>query len=158
VYAKLLAYKDEFEVARLYSSPDFLSKIESEFEGDVTLRFNLAPPLLSRNDALTGRPAKREFGPWLLPLLRMLARLRALRGTPLDPFGYTGERRLERKLIADYESWMEDIAERLSPARHAAALELLRLPATVRGFGPVKRASIDAIAGRAAELHARLLD
>ena len=157
-YAVLLAYKDEYEVARLYSSRDFLSRIESEFEGEFTLRFNLSPPLLSRTDPLTGRPAKREFGQWMLPLFRILARLRGLRGTVVDIFGYTAERRLERQLIADYESWMTEIIENLTPDGHAVACELLRLPETIRGFGPVKRTSIEAAAARAAELRARFLD
>ena len=98
---KLMAYKDEYEVARLYCDPAFKQKLDEQFEGDYSLRFNLAPPLLARKDKLTGRPGKMEFGPWLLPLFGLLKRLRFLRGTPFDPFGRTPERKMERELISE---------------------------------------------------------
>jgi len=156
-YARVLAYKDEYEVARLYSSPAFRSTIAAEFEGDIRLQFNLAPPLLSRTDTLTGRPAKREFGPWVLPVFGLLARLRGLRGTWLDPFGYTAERRQERQLIATYEDWMEQVISNLDEDNHAAAVELLGLPGTMRGFGPVKVAAVDVAMDRAEGLRTQLL-
>jgi len=157
-YSRLLAYKDEYEVARQYSSAEFLAAIDTEFEGDFTLSFNLAPPLLSRTDSMTGRPAKREFGQWMLPVFRLLARMRRLRGSAADIFGYTAERRQERRLIVDYESWMADVAERLTPANHALALELLQVPESIRGFGPVKLENIATAMSRARELRAGLID
>lgn len=157
-YAKVLAYKDEYEVARLYSSPGFRARIESEFEGDVRLSFNLSPPLLSRNDELTGRPAKYEVGSWILPGLRLLARLRGLRGSALDPFGYTAERKLERQLISSYEDWIRQVVDVLSPEKHAVAVELLGLPHAIRGFGPLKVDSIATAMDRAEDLLARLAD
>ena len=114
-YHKLLAYKDEYEVARLYSDPQFRKQLQDSFDGDYKLGVHLAPPLLSRVDPATGEPRKREFGPWIFPVLRALARLKGLRGTPFDPFGYTAERRMERRLIADYEREVEELLRRLTP-------------------------------------------
>jgi len=135
---KLMAYKDEYEVARLHADPAFHERLREQFEGDWTLRFHLAPPLLSRVDPKTGRPAKREFGPWMLPALRLLARMKFLRGTPLDPFGYSAERRTERALITEYEGLLDELTTRLDPGNHAQAVALARLPEQIRGYGPVK--------------------
>jgi indolepyruvate ferredoxin oxidoreductase len=151
-YSKLLAYKDEYEIARLYSSPRFLKQIENEFEGDLRIAFNLAPPLISKIDPLTGRPAKREFGAWMLPLFHLLARIRRLRGTPFDIFGYSEERRLERRLIRDYEIQLEAILSSLTKANHHSAVELASLPEKIRGFGLVKQRNIDAVAERSRQL------
>ena len=104
---KLMAYKDEYEVARLYSAPAFRESLDSRFTGDYTIKMQLAPPLLSRPDPATGRVKKREFGPWVFGLFKVLARLKSLRGTPLDVFGYTAERRLERQLVKQYRETME---------------------------------------------------
>ena len=155
-YHKLLAYKDEYEVARLLSAPEFLAGLAREFEGAFRPRFHLAPPLLARPDAETGRPTKRAFGPWILPLLRLLARLKGLRGTPLDPFAHTAERRRERALIADYEADMAAILASLTPANHGVAVELARVPESIRGYGPVKTASIEAVRERAEALRGLL--
>ncbi len=142
-YAKLLAYKDEYEVARLYTDGAFQQKLEQEFEGSYRLKLHLAPPLLARPDPLTGHPQKQAFGGvWVLPLFRLLAGLKGLRGTALDPFGRTGERRAERALIAEYENLLSEIATGLSPANHASALELAALPEQIRGYGHVKAASM----------------
>ncbi len=151
-YAKLLAYKDEYEIARLYSSDDFVERVQAEFDGDYRLAFNFAPPLLARPDPLTGRPRKTEFGPWVRPVLRVLASLRGLRGGAADIFGYTAERRLERQLIADYEAWMRAVIDHTTPERYGLAIELLQLPDAIRGFGPLK---IDS--AKAAQLEAQRL-
>jgi indolepyruvate ferredoxin oxidoreductase len=151
-YFKLLAYKDEYEVARLQSDPAFLAEIAEQFEGEYRLEFNLAPPLLARPDPNTGRPAKRTFGPWLLPVFRLLARLRRLRGTPLDIFGYSAERKLERRLIAEYEQRIEELIAGLDSQRHAAAVALAALPEQIRGYGPVKEAHLAKARAREAEL------
>ena len=153
---KLMAYKDEYEVARLYSDPAFLAGLEARFEGDYRLRFNLAPPLLARRDPHTGEPRKREFGPWMLTAFRLLAPLRRLRGTPLDLFGYTAERRRERADIADYEALVERLLPRLGEADYATLRELLELPLQLRGFGHVKDRNRAQLAVRRQRLLARL--
>ncbi|MFT3802559.1 MAG: indolepyruvate ferredoxin oxidoreductase family protein [Burkholderiaceae bacterium] len=142
---KLMAYKDEYEVARLHADPAFQRKLAEQFEGDYTLRFHLAPPLLSRVDPKTGRPRKRSFGPWILPVFRVLAHGRRLRGTPFDVFGHTEERRLERQLIRDYRALVDEIVTRLTRDNHAACVSLARLPDGIRGYGLVKDASIERV-------------
>jgi indolepyruvate ferredoxin oxidoreductase len=148
-YHKLLAYKDEFEVARLHLQT--LDKARAEFDGDFTPRFHLAPPLLSRVGS-DGRPKKRAFGPSMLRGFALLAKLKPLRGTPLDPFGYTAERRMERALIREYERLIPQLLNGLTPANHAIAVELAELPLSIRGFGPVKHRNAEAAAKRRAEL------
>ena len=148
-YHKLLAYKDEYEVARLLlSSRD---KARQEFDGDFKMSFHLAPPMLARKGA-DGRPQKREFGPWLERPLRVLARLKGLRGTPFDPFGYTAERRMERALIKQYQSDMAEVEKHLSPDTLDIAVALAELPLKIRGFGPVKAANEAKAAKRREEL------
>ncbi len=139
---KLMAYKDEYEVARLYTAPEFREKLERQFEGSYTLRFNLAPPLLSRRDKSTGHPRKIEFGAWILPLFRLLAYCRPLRGTALDVFGYTDERKMERRLIADFEAMILTMATELDPDKRGLFMEAAALPTTIRGYGHVKMESI----------------
>jgi indolepyruvate ferredoxin oxidoreductase len=136
-YFKLMTYKDEYEVARLYTDGRFEQKLAAQFDGDYKLVFNLAPPLLARRNA-KGELVKREFGPWMFSAFRLLARFRRLRGTPLDPFGRTAERRMERQLIADYESLLERILAGLDRQRLDIAVQLASLPEQIRGFGHVK--------------------
>ena len=143
-YFKLLAYKDEYEVARLYSDGSFRERLEQSFEGDYTLQFHLAPPLLARADPHTGEPRKKAYGAWMMKVFARLAKLKPLRGTALDVFGYTAERRMERELIRDYERTMAALLEALSPDNHALAVELAALPDQIRGFGHVKRKSVQA--------------
>ncbi|MBW7901127.1 MAG: indolepyruvate ferredoxin oxidoreductase family protein [Rhodocyclaceae bacterium] len=157
-YFKLLAIKDEYEVARLYADPEFMRRIDETFAGDYRLVFHLAPPLLAKTDPHTGHPQKRSYGPWMLRAFRLLAKLRFLRGTALDLFGKTAERRMERQLVADYEADVRLILDRLAPATHADALALAGLPARIRGFGHVKAASVVAVAGERARLRAALAD
>ena len=153
---KLMAYKDEYEVARLYTETDFLKRIGDRFEGPYELNFHLAPPLLGERDPETGHLRKRSFGAWMLPVFRALAKLRRLRGTPFDVFGRTPERRLERQLIGDYEALLDEILACLSPANHAIAVEIAGLPLEVRGFGHVKEANFARVKGREARLLSRL--
>jgi indolepyruvate ferredoxin oxidoreductase len=148
----LMAYKDEYEVARLYSDGAFLKKLQRQFDGDFTLEYHLAPPLLARRDPATGEPRKRAFGPWIGKMFKLLARLRPLRGTPLDIFGYTQERRMERRLIADYEAVLHELAASLTPDNHALAVEIASLPAKVRGFGHVKAKNAETAKACEAEL------
>jgi indolepyruvate ferredoxin oxidoreductase len=137
VYARLLAYKDEYEVARLYTDPAFRAELQAQFDGNYRISFNLAPPFLKGLDA-NGRPKKRQFGRWMLPVFGMLAAMKGLRGTAFDPFGRTAERRMERQLIADYEALVEKVLTGFRPERLEAAVALLSLYGEIRGFGPVK--------------------
>jgi indolepyruvate ferredoxin oxidoreductase len=138
---RLMAIKDEYEVARLYTDGSFEKQLKAEFASWGRLEFHLAPPLIARRDKRTGHLKKRSFGPWMMPAFKMLARLRRLRGTWLDPFGRTAERRWERKLLADYETVLDTIVGRLTPASHQAALALAAYPRKIRGFGHVKEAN-----------------
>jgi len=149
---KLMAYKDEYEVARLYTSGDFARKLNRQFEGDLKLKFHLAPPLLARRHPETGQLIKREFGAWVLPVFRLLARFKGLRGTAFDIFGRTAERRRERQLIAEYEATLDALIADLDTENHQLAVEIARLPAEIRGFGHVKERNITRIKAREAEL------
>lgn len=150
---KLMAYKDEYEVARLYSTASFKRQLESEFEGKYRLQFHLAPPLLAKKDAHTGLPVKRRFGGWILPLFGVLSKGRKLRGTWLDVFGYNRERRMERELISDYEVLLDEIQRDLSAGNYQDAIELASLPEKIRGYGHVKLQSVQVVS----ELRASLL-
>jgi len=154
-YAKLLAYKDEYEVARLYASGDFAKRIEAMFEGDYRLVFHLAPPLLARPDPRTGEPRKMRFGPWMMTVFRLLAKLKGLRGTWLDPFGRTAERRMERELIREYEETVELLLAGLSRDNHALAVEIASLPEEIRGFGHIKAKAVAAARAKREQLLAR---
>jgi indolepyruvate ferredoxin oxidoreductase len=145
---KLMAYKDEYEVARLYAESDFLKRVADSFEGAYELNFHLAPPLLGDRDPETGHLRKRSFGPRTLWIFRILARMRGLRGTRFDIFGRTQERRAERQLIVEYQAVVEEILARLSPANHAIAVELAALPREIRGFGHVKQANLARVRAR----------
>jgi indolepyruvate ferredoxin oxidoreductase len=151
-YAKLLAYKDEYEVARLYTDGAFRARVAQQFDGDFALKVHLAPPLWAKRDPATGHLKKQAYGGWVISAFGLLAKLKGLRGTRLDPFGISAERREERKLIADYESLVDDLIAQLSPANHAAAVALASLPETIRGFGHVKDASIAKADAQRAEL------
>ncbi len=151
-YFKLLAYKDEYEVARLFVCPEFGAALNREFDGDVKLRFHLAPPILARRDPFSGEPRKREFGSWILRVFRILAKGKKLRGTPFDPFGYSAERRGERRLIDDYERTLELVLSALNHENHGLAVQIASLPERIRGFGPVKRRNIDAAKKQQVEL------
>jgi len=137
-YAKLLAYKDEYEVARLFADGRFEQQLRDQFEGDYKINFNLAPPLTTNEKDAQGRPKKRAYGPGMMKGFRLLAKLKGLRGTPLDIFGYSEDRKLERALIADYEKDVANVLGQLSSANAEIAVELLSLPDRIRGYGPVK--------------------
>jgi indolepyruvate ferredoxin oxidoreductase len=144
-YAKLLAYKDEYEVARLFSDGKFEQQLRDQFEGDFKFSFNLAPPILGGGKDALGRPLKRPFGPWMLSMFKWLAKFRFLRGTALDIFAKSPDRKLERDLIASYEKDVATVLGQLSPVTAETALELLQLPDRVRGYGPVKeKAAVEA--------------
>ena len=154
-YFKLLAYKDEYEVGRLYSDPAFWDKVDATFEGDFSIRFHLAAPLLARPDPNTGHVAKRTFGPGVRRIFSLLARLKRLRGTRWDIFGQTEERRAERALIVQYEQDMEELIGHLAFDRMDMAECIASLPERIRGYGHVKLASIEKAARERGELLGR---
>jgi indolepyruvate ferredoxin oxidoreductase len=159
-YYKLLAYKDEYEVARLYTDGRFEQALKENFDGNHRLEFHLAPPLLSwwRKDKVTGHPRKMSFGAWMLPVFRVLAKGKRLRGTKFDVFGYTAERRLERQMIIDYEILLAEIERRLAPETHRTAVALAALPEDVKGFGHVKLANYEKARKKQEALLAMLRD
>ncbi|MEW6769369.1 MAG: indolepyruvate ferredoxin oxidoreductase family protein [Pseudomonadota bacterium] len=150
-YAKLLAYKDEYEVARLFTDGDFAHEVAKHFEGDFKLTYNLAPPMLPGKD-VSGRPKKREFGPWVKSLFGVMAKFRFLRGTIFDPFSYSEDRKLERNLIKGYEQDVVTAVKLLSPKTVDIAVEILSLPDQIRGYGPVKEASVAKVKARYEQL------
>jgi indolepyruvate ferredoxin oxidoreductase len=146
---KLMAYKDEYEVARLYCAPEFLQKLKEQFEGDYTLEFNLAPPIIAPKDKTSGLPTKIQIGPWMLKAFGLLAKFKFLRGTRLDIFGYFEERKMERGLIDKYFDSVETLLKDLDNDNHALAVEIAELPMTIRGYGHVKHDNVQ-------EAHAKL--
>ena len=152
---KLMAYKDEYEVARLFTDGAFDKQVAAAFEGDLKFEFHLAPPLLARKDPATGRPKKMSFGPWIKLIFRLLAKLKFLRGSILDPVGYSTERKMERMLISEYTAILEEVEAGLKPENRALATALLSVPEKIRGFGPVKARSVTAARAEGAALLSR---
>jgi indolepyruvate ferredoxin oxidoreductase len=146
---KLMAYKDEYEVARLQRDTAFRDRLKQEFEGDFTVRYHLAPPFLPAGHDARGRPLKRQFGAWIEPAFALLARLRFLRGTPFDVFGYTRERETERALIAWYDGLIDELLPQLGSKPLASLAAIASLPTEIRGYGPVKDAAIAAAKAKA---------
>ena len=141
---KLMAYKDEYEVARLYADGAFRRQLAAQFEDGYRLEFHLAAPLLAKRDPQTGELRKQTYGAWMLGAFGLLAHGKALRGTWADPFGHTEDRRIERQLIADYEALIRRVASQLTPANHVAAVALAQWPELIRGYGHVKLRSLAA--------------
>jgi indolepyruvate ferredoxin oxidoreductase len=154
-YFKLLAYKDEYEVARLYTDGSFKAALEKEFEGKLDLEFHLAPPMFNKPDPITGRPKKTKFGPWAMRMFKLLAAMKGLRGTAFDIFGRGEDRKTERRLIAEYETLIAELVAGLTPANHALAVTLAAIPDQIRGYGPVKQASVETAKARQMELLAQ---
>jgi indolepyruvate ferredoxin oxidoreductase len=137
---KLMAIKDEYEVARLYTDGSFERQLSEEFDSWDSLEFHLAPPLIARRDKRTNHLRKGSFGPWMMRAFRVLAKLRSVRGTALDPFSYLAERRWERRLLAEYEAVLDAIEAGLAPHNYAIGVALAAYPQKIRGFGHVKEA------------------
>jgi indolepyruvate ferredoxin oxidoreductase len=154
-YFKLLAYKDEYEVARLYSDGAFQRKLEAQFETGGRIKVYLAPPLISRLDPNTGRPRKRAFGGWVLKLFNVLAKAKGLRGHWFDPFGWTDERKQERWQIDHFEKIVDELLNSLDRQNLAIAVDIATLPVEVRGFGPVKAEALERMLVREEELMER---
>jgi indolepyruvate ferredoxin oxidoreductase len=141
----------------LYTDGEFARKLEQQFEGDYSLRYRFAPQW-RRGDKVTGRVAKATFGPWMRPLLAFLARGKRLRGTRFDPFGYLPERRMERRLIAEYEETVTHLLSHLTPETHPLAVQIAALPEHIRGFGVIKRTSVEKVAASRRRLLERFAD
>ena len=139
---KLMAYKDEFEVARLHTDPAFLAELDAQFPNGYSVKYNLAPPLLSNTDPVTGHPQKKQYGEWMFKAFKRLSGLKRFRGSALDVFGKTEERQTERKLIEEYIQLLDQILARLNPVNHAAAVALASVPDEIRGFGHVKEKNL----------------
>jgi indolepyruvate ferredoxin oxidoreductase len=150
-YAKLLAYKDEYEVARLYTETAFSAQLAQQFEGDYKLKFHLAPPLLAQRDS-KGHLIKQEYGPWMMRAFGLLAKLKVLRGTAFDIFGRTEERKRERALIGEYEVLVDELLAGLTPANHELAVKLASVPDDIKGYGHVKDAHLEKAKRKEAEL------
>ena len=140
---KLMAYKDEYEVARLQTAPEFKTKLEEAFEGSYKIKYHLSPPIFAKKDPHTGRPRKYEIGGWITPVFKLMAKMKALRGTAFDIFGYTDERKMERGLIKTYEKTIDSLILGLSHNNHKLAVEIASLPETIRGYGYIKEKSVD---------------
>ncbi len=149
-YFKLLSYKDEYEVARLHTQTGFLESVRAQFGERATLNFHLAPPLLNGRRDARGRPRKKRFGAWMIPLFRLLARMKGLRGTRLDPFGYTTERRMERALPTEFEQTLDTLLERLDAGNIDDAREIAALYMDIRGYGPVKEKAVEDVRAKVA--------
>ncbi|HEY5667175.1 MAG TPA: DUF6537 domain-containing protein, partial [Gammaproteobacteria bacterium] len=141
-YFKLLAYKDEYEVARLHTRSEFLEDLREHFGSASKLRFHFSPPLFASIDPETGRPKKYEFGGWVLPVLRLLASLKWMRGKWLDPFARSRDRRLERELIVEYEQLLDGIVAGLDAHKLDLAIDILGLAESIKGYGPIKERSV----------------
>jgi indolepyruvate ferredoxin oxidoreductase len=150
-YYKLMAYKDEYEVARLYTNGAFKEKIAAMFEGDITLKFHLAPPLFAKTDA-QGHLIKQEFGPWMMKAFGVLAKFKGLRGGALDVFGYTAERKMERRLIGEYRATVGGLLSRLNADNLAQAVAIASIPEDIRGYGHVKERHLKAAKAKEASL------
>ncbi|RIL07943.1 MAG: indolepyruvate ferredoxin oxidoreductase family protein [Proteobacteria bacterium] len=153
---KLMSYKDEYEVARLYTDGSFRAQLEREFESWERLEIQLAPQIANSRDPDTGRARKRSLGAWMFAALAVLARLKFLRGTPFDPFGWTAHRKLERRLVAEYEATVAELCDGLTPANRDVAVEIARIPEHIRGFDLVKERHLEEASARQRELLAQL--
>jgi indolepyruvate ferredoxin oxidoreductase len=150
--AKLMSYKDEYEVARLYTGGEFEQDLKSRFAGSYRLEFSLAPPIFARRDRTTGELKKQSYGPWIFSVFKVLARLRRLRGTMFDPFGHSAERRGERALIEEYRQTIAHLLKDLAPANHATAVAIASLPKGIRGYGHIKEKAIHEARDKQAQL------
>jgi indolepyruvate ferredoxin oxidoreductase len=149
---RLMAYKDEYEVARLYADGAFKARLAEQFEGDFKLKFSLAPPLFARTDPATGLPRKHLFGGWMAFAFKGLARLRGLRGTAFDPFGGLADRKLERALIGEFETLVSELCTSLDSSNLETATTLARSPQAIKGFGHVKAASLAKVRAQQSDL------
>jgi len=149
---RFMAFKDEYEVARLFAETDFMKEVNNTFEGDFKVHFHLAPPIMNRGLDARGRPRKRQFGPWMFRAFRLLAKFRILRGTPIDPFSYSADRRMDRALLKNYEQLVDRIVRELNASNYGTFLQLAELASEVRGYGPVREQAAEAVEGKRIQL------
>lgn len=154
---RFMAFKDEYEVARLFTETDFMEEVRNTFEGDFKVHFHLAPPIMNRGTDAQGRPKKRQFGPWMFRAFKLLAKCRGLRGTAIDPFSYSSDRRMDRAQLKDYQQLVERIVRELDTGNYDTFLQLAELPSEVRGYGPVREQAAEAIQEKQMQL-TRALD
>jgi indolepyruvate ferredoxin oxidoreductase len=152
---KLMAYKDEYEVARLYTDGSFKARLAKEFDGDYKINFHMSPPLIAPKDPDTGLPKKIALGGWMYPLFGVMARFKGLRGGMFDIFGYTAERRLERQMIKDYRAVLDELAAGLTPANHALAVKIAGLAIEIKGYGHIKHRNYEKTKAEEAKLLAQ---
>ena len=141
-YYKLLAIKDEYEVARLYTNGDFLNKLNAQFDGNFKLKFHMAPPIFEKRNKVSGEVEKREFGPWMMAALKLVAKFKFLRGSALDIFGYSAERKMERSLIKEYEDHVQIVLDKLGKDNYQLCLQILEMPMSYKGYGHVKERNV----------------
>ena len=151
-----MAYKDEYEVARLYSDGEFAKALKEQFDGDPGVKVSLAPPLLAQRDEVTGQLRKREFGPWIFKAFGLLTRLKFLRGTAFDPFGYTAERRMERALPGEYGAMIFRHLDKAKPQDWPRLVALAKSAELVRGYGHIKEANVARFRGECARLESAI--
>jgi indolepyruvate ferredoxin oxidoreductase len=149
---RVMAYKDEYEVARLFAETDFMKEVNNTFEGDFKIHFHLAPPIMNRGTDAQGRPRKRQFGPWMFRAFRLLAKFRVLRGTVIDPFRYSSDRKLERAQLGEYQQLVERIVRELDTSNYDTFLQLAELASEIRGYGPVREKAVEGVQQKKAQL------
>jgi len=142
---RFMAFKDEYEVARLFAETDFMKEVNNTFEGDFKVHFHLAPPIMNRGTDAQGRPQKRQFGPWMFRVFKLLAKFRVLRGTPVDPFSYSADRKMDRAQLKDYQQLVERIVSELDASNYDTFLQLAELASEIRGYGPVREQAAEAV-------------
>ncbi|MGO1693367.1 MAG: DUF6537 domain-containing protein [Marinobacter sp.] len=142
---RFMAFKDEYEVARLFAETDFMKEVNNTFEGDFKIHFHLAPPIMNRGTDAQGRPKKRQFGPWMFRAFKLLAKFRVLRGTAIDPFSYSADRKMDRAQLKDYQRLVERIVSELETSNYDTFLQLAELASEIRGYGPVREQAAEAV-------------
>jgi indolepyruvate ferredoxin oxidoreductase len=149
---RFMAFKDEYEVARLFAETDFMKEVNNTFEGDFKVHFHLAPPIMNRGTDAQGRPRKRQFGPWMFRVFKLLAKFRVLRGTPVDPFSYSSDRKMDRAQLKDYQQLVERIVSELDASNYDTFLQLAELGSEIRGYGPVREQAAEAVQEKHSQL------
>jgi len=149
---RFMAFKDEYEVARLFAETDFMKEVNNTFEGDFKVHFHLAPPIMNRGTDAQGRPKKRQFGPWMFQAFKLLAKFRVLRGTTIDPFSYSADRKMDRAQLKDYQQLVERIVSELEASNYDTFLQLAELASEVRGYGPVREQAAEAVQEKQSQL------
>ncbi len=155
-YHKLLAIKDEYEVARLYTNGDFLNKLNAQFDGNFKLKFHMTPPIFEKRHKVTGEVQKREFGPWMMAALKLVAKFKFLRGSAFDIFAYSAERKMERAIIKEYENHVQIVLDKMNKDNYQLCRQILEMPMSYKGYGHVKERNIEGAKAKLEKLLAEL--